>query len=139
MTTLTIKCLISCDIAAAAPAPAAPAAFAQNAVFHLPGGLVGIASWYGTRHAHRRTADGEIFSIGARTAAHPTLPFGTLLRVTNLRNHRSALVRVNDRGPYARGRMIDLSERAARDLGMMRAGLVPVRMEIVSAAPIGAQ
>jgi len=80
----------------------------------------GIASWYDlhpTRHE--------------MTAAHPTLPFGTEVRVTNLKNGRQAVVRINDRGPFIPGRIIDLSLRAAEALGMVRAGLAPVRLEVL--------
>ena len=92
----------------------------------------GTASWYGGRHDGRLTASGEIHRSRLRTAAHRHLPFGTLLLVTNLRNGLYSVVRVNDRGPYVRRRLIDLSERAARDLGMLRTGLARVRIEVVS-------
>ena len=94
--------------------------------------LTGVASWYGGHHAGRQTASGEIFSTALRTAAHRNLPFGTMLRVTNLRNGRTSVVRVNDRGPFVGGRSIDLSEQAARDLAMVDDGLAPVRLEILS-------
>jgi rare lipoprotein A len=88
----------------------------------------GMASWYGES---QMTASGERFDKHAMTAAHRTLPFGTHVRVTNLDNGRSVVVRINDRGPYGHGRIIDLSEAAARRLGMITAGVVPVRIEIV--------
>ncbi|GAA3532564.1 septal ring lytic transglycosylase RlpA family protein [Zobellella aerophila] len=88
----------------------------------------GKASFYGSRHHGRKTASGEKFNKHALTAAHRTLPFGTRVRVTNLRNHKSVVVRINDRGPYSRGRVIDLSEQAARELSMTRAGVVPVEI-----------
>jgi rare lipoprotein A len=88
-----------------------------------------VASWYGGRHVGRPTASGEIFTRHLRTAAHKDLPLGTLVRVVNLRNHRSVVVRINDRGPFVAGRIIDLSERAARDLQMMAAGIVEVAIE----------
>lgn len=97
-----------------------------------PPAATGLASWYGGRHDGRLTASGEIHRSALRTAAHRHLPFGTMLKVTNLRNGRFSLVRVNDRGPYVRGRLIDLSERAARDLGMMRRGLARVRIEVLA-------
>lgn len=90
----------------------------------------GIASWYGGRHEGRTTASGEKYHRSLRTAAHRHFPFGTLLKLTNLRNGRISVVKVNDRGPYVRGRQIDLSERAARDLGMIRQGLARVRIEV---------
>ncbi|MGN6462151.1 MAG: septal ring lytic transglycosylase RlpA family protein, partial [Pseudolabrys sp.] len=74
----------------------------------------GIASWYGDDFHGRRTANGEIFDMTSISAAHPTLPIPSYVRVTNLRNHRSLIVRVNDRGPYAHDRIIDLSTRAAK-------------------------
>jgi rare lipoprotein A len=91
----------------------------------------GQASWYGRAHHGKRTASGERFDQHSLTAAHRTLPFGTLLRVTNLSNDRSVIVRVNDRGPYGRGRIIDLSRQAAETLDMIRAGTAKVRVEVV--------
>lgn len=90
----------------------------------------GTASWYGgRRHDGHRTANGEIFNSRELTAAHRSLPFGTVVRVTNLVNGRTIKVRINDRGPYVRSRIIDLSTRAARDLGMFERGVVPVKVE----------
>ncbi|MCY1284397.1 Endolytic peptidoglycan transglycosylase RlpA [compost metagenome] len=89
----------------------------------------GKASYYGARHHGKRTASGERFNQNALTAAHRTLPFGTRVRVTNLRNDRTVVVRINDRGPYGRGRIIDVSHKAAEVLGMIRSGVVPVRVE----------
>ncbi|ART78990.1 septal ring lytic transglycosylase RlpA family protein [Oceanisphaera avium] len=89
----------------------------------------GKASYYGTRHHGRKTASGERFNKNALTAAHRTLPFGSLVRVTNLANQQSIVVRINDRGPYAKGRIIDLSEQAARELNMIRAGVGNVKIE----------
>ncbi|NBD33123.1 MAG: septal ring lytic transglycosylase RlpA family protein [Cyanobacteria bacterium] len=91
----------------------------------------GRASWYGPRFHGRRTASGERFNAGAYTAAHRSLPFGTKVRVTNLSNGRAVVVRINDRGPYAGGRVIDLSKAAARAIGMIRSGTAPVRIEIL--------
>lgn len=91
----------------------------------------GRASWYGEPHHGRRTASGERFDMHALTAAHPTLPFGTRLRVVNLDNDRQVEVRVNDRGPAVPGRILDLSYAAARALGAVRAGIVPVRVTIL--------
>ncbi|HXP96253.1 MAG TPA: septal ring lytic transglycosylase RlpA family protein [Telmatospirillum sp.] len=114
-----------------APAPVRTAALHQAATYPFGRALIGVASWYGRQHAGRPTASGEIHSIHLRTAAHRSLPFGTLLKVTNLRNGRTSVVRVNDRGPYVAGRTIDLSEEAARDLAMQGDGLARVRMEIL--------
>jgi rare lipoprotein A len=93
--------------------------------------LKGVASWYGDAHHGRRTASGEVFDQEALTAAHPSLPFGTVVRVTNVRNGKAVTVRVNDRGPVITGRIIDLSRAAARAIGSIASGVVPVRLEIV--------
>jgi len=93
----------------------------------------GIASYYGERYQGRKTASGELFDMNKLTAAHRSLPFGTAVRVTNLTNHRSVVVRINDRGPYVGDRIIDLSLEAARHLDMMAAGIVQVRMEAIDA------
>lgn len=89
----------------------------------------GKASWYGDRHHGKRTASGEAFDQNALTAAHRTLPFGARVKVTNLNNQRSVTVRINDRGPYSRGRVIDVSRRAASELDMLKSGVAPVRIE----------
>jgi rare lipoprotein A len=89
----------------------------------------GTASWYGGFHHGRKTASGERFDMHAMTAAHRSLKLGTVLRVTNLDNGRTASVRINDRGPYKPGRIIDLSAAAARELGMKQDGLAWVRIE----------
>jgi rare lipoprotein A len=98
---------------------------------HRPIAETGRASWYGQAHHGQRTASGERYDMNALTCAHPTLPFGTRLRVVNLDNDREVEVRVNDRGPVAPGRIIDLSYAAARALGAVGAGLVPVRLTIL--------
>ncbi len=92
-------------------------------------GQVGMASWYGGKFHGRQTASGEVFDKHKLTAAHKTLPFGTRLRVTNLENGRSVTVKVNDRGPFVKGRVLDLSRGAAEQLRMIEAGVVRVRME----------
>jgi len=89
----------------------------------------GKASYYSSRHHGRRTASGERFDMHALTAAHRSLPFGSKVRVTHLKNQRSVVVRINDRGPYARGRLIDVSRKAAERLGMLGSGVAPVRVE----------
>ncbi len=91
----------------------------------------GKASWYGREQHGHLTASGERFDMNALTAAHRTLPMNTRVRVTNLLNGRSVVVRINDRGPYSKGRIIDVSLAAARALGMIDAGVVPCRVEIV--------
>lgn len=92
---------------------------------------VGMASWYGASFQGRPTASGEPFDMNALTAAHPSLPFGTRVRVTNLANGRSVVLRINDRGPYKKRRIIDVSRRAAAHLGFLRAGLAKVRVEVI--------
>ncbi len=91
----------------------------------------GKASWYGGKHHGGPTASGERFNKHAMTAAHRTLRMNTRVRVTNKRNGRTVEVRINDRGPFSKGRIIDLSEAAARKLGMIDAGVVPVEVEII--------
>jgi rare lipoprotein A len=95
----------------------------------------GLASWYGERHHGRPTASGEPFDMNAFTAAHRTLPMNTRVRVTNRKNGRSVEVRINDRGPYARGRIIDVSKAAARALDMVSDGVVPVSVEVMFLPP----
>ena len=92
----------------------------------------GDATWYGREHQGRLTTSGEPFDMHKLTAAHPTLPLGTHLLVTNLKNGRSVQVRVNDRGPRAPGRIIDLSYAAAEMLGYVQAGLIPVHVQVLS-------
>ncbi len=92
----------------------------------------GVASWYGSTEQGNLTANGEIFDNAAFTAAHPSLTFGTIIRVTNVSNKKSAVVRVNDRGPFSEGRIIDLSYAAGESIGMVETGLAPVIIEIIS-------
>ena len=96
----------------------------------------GIASWYGAQFHGKRTSNGEIFDSNALTAAHRTLPMPVNVRVTNLENGRSLVVRVNDRGPFARGRIIDVSKHAAELLGFYGTGTAKVRVTYVSRAPL---
>lgn len=97
---------------------------------------VGLASWYGDFFHGRQTANGEVYDMNALSAAHPTLPMPTYARVTNLKNNRSIVVRVNDRGPYKDGRIIDLSRRAAELLGFHNHGLAAVRVQYYGRAPL---
>lgn len=89
----------------------------------------GVASYYGARHHGKRTASGERFDQHGLTAAHRQLPFGTRVKITNLGNNDSVVVRINDRGPYSRGRLIDVSRAAAEQLGMLRSGTARVRVQ----------
>ncbi|MBO1347582.1 MAG: septal ring lytic transglycosylase RlpA family protein [Hormoscilla sp. GUM202] len=91
----------------------------------------GWASWYGPGLHGNLTANGEIFNQYDLTAAHPNLPFGTWVRVTNLNNNLSVVVRINDRGPYIRGRIIDVSAAAAQEVRMRQSGVVPVRVDVL--------
>lgn len=130
---------------AAMVAPAAPATITQPA-FLAPKTaapetamqkrkdvLRGLASWYGGVFNGRKTADGEIYNMHAFTACHPTLPFGSMVRVVNLRNKRSVVVRINDRGDLVEeGRIIDLSRAAAEELAMTKSGLARVKLEVIS-------
>jgi rare lipoprotein A len=97
--------------------------------------LRGIASWYGEAFDGRTTASGERFDMYAMTACHPTLPFGSMVRVVNLKNGRSVVVRITDRGDLATGRIIDLSFAAAEKLAMTNSGLAPVRLDVLSRGP----
>ncbi|MEO0455051.1 MAG: septal ring lytic transglycosylase RlpA family protein [Cyanobacteria bacterium P01_A01_bin.114] len=92
---------------------------------------IGLASWYGPGFHGRRSASGERFNQNALTAAHRTLPFGTRVRVTNVNNGRQVVVRINDRGPYSGGRVIDLSAGAAQQIGLVNAGVGQVRIEVL--------
>ena len=93
--------------------------------------LVGAATWYGKKHHGRQTASGEPFDMHDWTAAHKTLPFNTVVRVTDQETLKSVVVRINDRGPYRKGRIIDLSRAAASDLDALRRGVVHVELAIL--------
>ena len=112
--------------AARAPAPSLPTP-SQPTMMET-----GLASWYGAKHHGKRTASGEVFNQDRLTAAHPTLPWGSRVKVINLDNGKSVEVRINDRGPYKKGRIIDVSRAAARALGMVQQGIATVRVEWVS-------
>jgi rare lipoprotein A len=99
----------------------------------------GIASYYADKYHGRTTANGEIFNMDKLTAAHRTLPFGTMVKVTHLGSQRSVTVRINDRGPFVAGRVIDLSRAAARELRMEKDGLAKVKVEILPAATTALQ
>ncbi|MFW6027860.1 MAG: septal ring lytic transglycosylase RlpA family protein [bacterium] len=115
--------------------------YRENGVWYHPAedwtyNEVGVASWYGIDHHGKRTANGETFDLRALTAAHPTLPLPSRVRVTNIENGRSVEVRVNDRGPFVDGRLIDLSRRAAEILGFKEDGTARVRVEMLGRAPL---
>lgn len=107
-----------------------PAAFAPD-VTARDRGETGLASFYARHFEGEPTASGELYDGDRLTAAHRTLPFGTRVRVTNLENDRSVSVVINDRGPFVRGRVIDLSRRAARELDFIGRGLTRVRVEVL--------
>jgi rare lipoprotein A len=91
----------------------------------------GIASWYGAPYHNRRASNGEVYDMHAMTAAHRTLPLGSIVRVTNLESKQSATVRITDRGPFIEGRIVDLSEAAAQKIGMLQKGTVQVELEVL--------
>lgn len=93
--------------------------------------LIGQASWYGDRFHGKLTASGETYNMNAYTSAHKTLPFGTIVRVTNTANNKSVDVKINDRGPYVKGRVIDLSYQAFTQIGNIKKGTIPVKIEII--------
>ncbi len=102
-----------------------------------PDQLQGIASYYAEEFNGRTTSNGETYDMNALTAAHRTLPFNTRVRVTNLENGRTVVVRINDRGPFKDDRVIDLSLAAAKDIGMIANGTAPVTLEIIDLGPPG--
>lgn len=120
---MRVRCFLACAVAALC---ASVSAFGQTE--HE---LDGLASWYGGKFQGRLTANGEVFDTNQLTAAHRTLPFGTVVRVTNPVSEQSVVVRINDRGPFVEGRVIDLSRAAADAIGIAAAGVAPVRVEII--------
>ncbi len=141
----TLASLFLASFGLATPVAADSPQYALGAPYRVKGRLyvpranpnydrIGTASWYGGAFHGRRTANGERFNMHAMTAAHPTLPLSTLVRVTNLDNGRSITVRINDRGPFARGRIIDLSRAGARALGFEARGTTRVRVAVVDPA-----
>ncbi len=133
--------LASCACAALIFFPAGCAKHTANVRVPSPARIgateTGIASWYGPEYNGRRAASGEIFDQEKLTAAHKKLPFQTWVEVTNLENGKRVDVRITDRGPFVEGRIIDLSLAAARDIDMVRAGIVRVRLKVI-APPAGA-
>ncbi|MBD2177473.1 septal ring lytic transglycosylase RlpA family protein [Pseudanabaena sp. FACHB-1998] len=111
---------------------AAKSAFSPSLNSSIVGVMSGMASWYGPGFDGNYSASGEIFNASDLTAAHPSLPFGTLVRVVNMDNGQAVVVRINDRGPYAHGRVIDVSQAAANVIGLVSSGVAPVRLEILS-------
>ena len=97
------------------------------------------ASWYGPGFHGRKTANGEVYDQNSFTAAHKSLKFGTLLKITNLKNNKSVVIRINDRGPYIHGRDLDLSKAAASELGMVRKGVAKLKVEEIKIAGLDNQ
>ena len=125
---LVASLLTSCTGRQASPPPVPPAPPDLRVQY-------GLASWYGQERQGRRTASGEIYDSSQLTAAHRMAPFGTYARVTNLANGRVVQVRINDRGPANRERVLDLSYAAAYQLGMVRAGVAHVKVEFLAPGP----
>ncbi len=110
-----------------------PVVLSNKALFPV---TEGKASFYANQFHGRKTANGETFNMDNLTAAHPSLPFGTRVRVTNLRNGKDVIVRINDRGPFVKGRIIDLSISAAKEIGLIKTGTARVKLEALSAAQL---
>ncbi len=121
----TVLFVASCSIFRGRPAPPGTPNLDRASI------ETGSASWYGPGFQARRTASGEPFDQNALTAAHRSLPLGTRVRVTNLENGRSVDLRINDRGPFVRGRTLDMSYRAAKSLRIVGRGATPVRVEVL--------
>jgi len=121
--------------APSAPRATPPVGAASEADLHGKPVLVetGMASWYGTQYNKRKAADGTVYDKNGMTAAHRTLPLGSLARVTNLSTGESVVVRITDRGPFVRGRVLDLSEGAAKEIGVYRMGVAKVKVEAYAA------
>lgn len=134
----------ACSTPGGAPGTGRPSAsigkpYTINGVRYVPRAepdydRTGTASWYGRDFHNRRTASGQHYDMNAMTAAHTTLPLGTRVKVTNLANGRSVSLTINDRGPFAHGRIIDVSRRAAQDLGFIGAGTARVRVQVLAGA-----
>lgn len=129
-------CTVACLIALSPKSEASLSAMPLSALLMLRTSQAkceyGLASWYGKERAGRLTASGEPFDMKGLTAAHRDLPLGTTVKVTNLANNRSILLRVNDRGPDIPGRLIDVSWAAARRLGFLASGLARVEVQVVA-------
>ncbi len=141
---LTVSCAERKTTIGSLPAPGAAAPPAAPTVSESPAAgrsyrETGLASWYGRESHGRKTASGEVFDMNGMSAAHRTLPFGTRIRVTNLENYKSVIVTVNDRGPFVKTRIIELSQGAARELGFTAQGTATVKIETLEPVDGGAQ
>ena len=134
MRKLVMGCAVAGLIALSPKSEAKPPALVgpSSTIFRIPKEEVGVASWYGIERQGKPTASGEIFDKNKPTGAHRRLPFGTTVRVTNLRNRESTLLKINDRGPGIRGRVLDVSWAAAKQLGFLKAGLARVEIDVVT-------
>ena len=138
MRTFVMGCTVAILVALSARTEAMPSGSVKLATLVVPkvaqevAGELGLASWYGEECQGNPTASGEIYDMNGFTAAHRSLPIGTKLKITNIRNNRSLIVRVNDRGPFVHNRFLDVSKAAAFRLGFMASGLALVRAEVVS-------
>lgn len=138
MRTILMGCAVATLVALTARTEAMPSGSIKLATLVAPKvtqqivGELGLASWYGEEFQGNTTASGEVYDMNGFTAAHRSLPIGTKLKITNLRNKRSLVVRINDRGPFVHNRILDVSKAAAFRLGFMASGLAHVRAEIVS-------
>ncbi|MFZ0959340.1 MAG: septal ring lytic transglycosylase RlpA family protein [Terriglobia bacterium] len=134
MRKLVMSCAVAGLIALSPKSEARPPAYLGPlpVVLPMPQGEIGVASWYGMERQGKPTASGELFDKDRLTAAHRKLPLGSTVRVTNLKNLHSTVVRINDRGPGIEGRLIDVSWAAAKKLGFVGAGLTLVEVDIVT-------
>jgi rare lipoprotein A (peptidoglycan hydrolase) len=131
---LVVSCAVATMVALSAKSEARPPASLTSTssapLVYLPAAEVGLASWYGME-SQGTTASGEVYDINKLTAAHRSLPLGSKIRVTNLKNNRSLILRVNDRGPNVLGRLLDVSKAAAQYLGFIGAGMAEVRVTVI--------
>ncbi|MGO9269291.1 MAG: septal ring lytic transglycosylase RlpA family protein [Terriglobia bacterium] len=135
MRNLVIGCAVATMVALSAKSEARPPASFPSTpsapMVELPDAEVGLASWYGAE-SQGTTSSGELYDMNKLTAAHRTLPLGSKIRVTNLKNNRSLVLRVNDRGPNVLGRLLDVSKAAAQYLGFIGAGMATVKVTVVA-------
>ena len=131
MRTLTLVFLLATLLLVAGCAGTGPTIRSGYGSGREASGSTGFASFYGSEFHGRRTASGDRYDEDELSAAHRTLPFGTRVRLTNLKNGRTVVVTITDRGPFRRGRIVDVSKRAARELGFLRAGVARVRLEVL--------
>jgi rare lipoprotein A len=136
MKKLVMGCAVAAMVALSARTEARPSQFKAFAKYIAPSprkldSKIGVASWYGEKFQGNPTASGEIFDMNGLSAANKELPLGTTIKVINLKNRRTLILKVNDRGPYIPGRFLDVSKQAAKELGFMHAGLAKVHMEVI--------